>query len=183
MESAATSKAPQTFELYPFNNDDLIDVRDIVQVKEVESGLVCESGGWKVFSEYVDHGNSLGLSREDWPCLGYRVEAAGKIVAISGDAVDCTGLDRLARDADILVQCCYLAEAELTTSAFRRLTRHVIACSDQVGKIAARNQVKKLVLTHIRPKSEDMMRSLLADVRQDYDGELCLGEDLMAIDV
>jgi len=166
-----------------FNNDNLIDIRDLVQVKEVESGLVCESGGWKVFAEYVDHGNSQGLSRKDWPCLGYRIEAEGKVVAISGDAVDCPGLDRLARDADVLVQCCYLAEAEFTTSAFKRLAGHVIACSDQVGRIAARNGVKKLVLTHIRPKPEDMMRSLLADVRRDYNGELCLGEDLMVIDV
>jgi ribonuclease Z len=166
-----------------FNDDDLIDIRDLVQVKEVESGLICDSGGWKVFAEYVDHGNSLGLSREDWPCLGYRIEAEGKAVAISGDAVDCAGLDRLARDADVLVQCCYLAEAEIITPAFRRLASHVIACSGQVGRIAARNRVKKLVLTHIRPKPEAMMRSLITDVRQDYDGELRLGEDLMVIDV
>jgi len=166
-----------------FNDDALIDIRDLVQVKEVEPGLVCDRGGWKVFVEYVDHGNSLGLSREDWPCLGYRIEAEGKVVAISGDTVDCTGLDRLARDADVLIQCCYLAEAEITTPAFRRLARHVIACSGQAGRIAARNGVKKLVLTHIRPKPEAMMRSLITDVRQDYDGEMCLGEDLIVIDV
>lgn len=84
---------------------------------------------------------------------------------------------------DVLIQCCYLAEAEITNPAFARLAKHVIASSGQVGKFAARNEVKKLVLTHIRPKFEAMKRSLVEDVRQDYSGELYLGEDLMVIDI
>jgi ribonuclease Z len=166
-----------------FSGNDVVDIRDIVQVKEVDPGLVCDSGKWKVFTEYVDHGNGLGLSREDWPCLGYRLEAEGKVVAISGDTVTCAGLDRLAHGADVLVQCCYLAKAEITNPAFARLAQHVIASSGQVGKIATCNEVKRLVLTHIRPKSEAMKRSLEEDVRKDYSGELCLGEDFMVIDV
>lgn len=164
-----------------FNGDDVVDIRDLVQVKEVGPGLVHDSGKWRVFTEYVDHGNGLGLSREDWPCLGYRLEAEGKAVAISGDTVACAGLDRLAHGADVLIQCCYLAEAEITHPPFARLAKHVIASSGQVGKIAARNEVKKLVLTHVRPKSEAMMSSLVEDVRKDYSGELYLGEDLMVI--
>jgi ribonuclease BN (tRNA processing enzyme) len=97
--------------------------------------------------------------------------------------VACAGLDRLAHGADVLIQCCYLAEAEITNPAFARLAKLVIASSGQVGKIAARNKVKRLVLTHIRPKSEAMMRSLEKDVRRDYSGEVYLGEDLMVIDV
>jgi ribonuclease Z len=166
-----------------FSGDDVVDIRDLVQVKEVDPGLVCDSGKWKVFTEYVDHGNGLRLSREDWPCLGYRLEAEGKVVAISGDTVACAGLDRLAHGADILIQCCYLAKAEITNPPFARLAQHVIASSGQVGKIAARNKVKRLVLIHIRPKSEAMMRSLVEDVRKEYSGELYLGEDLMVIDV
>lgn len=166
-----------------FNGDEVVDIRDLVQVKEVIPGLVCDSGKWKVFTEYVDHGNGLGSSPEDWPCLGYRLEAEGKVVAISGDTVACAGLDRLAHGVDVLIQCCYLAEAEITHPAFARLAQHVIASSGQVGKIAARNKVKRLVLTHIRPKSEAMMRSLVEDVRKDFSGELYLGEDLMVIDV
>lgn len=166
-----------------FNVADAVDIRDLVQVTEVTSGWVQDSGRWKVFAEYVEHGNSLGLSREEWPCLGYRLEAGGKIIAISGDTVACEGLDRLAQDADVLIQCCYLAEDEITTPAAERQARHVIASSGQVGKIATRNKVKKLVLTHIRLKSEAMMRSLTEDVRKDYGGELIVGEDLMVIDV
>jgi ribonuclease BN (tRNA processing enzyme) len=166
-----------------FNVADAVDIRDLVQVTEITSGWSQNSGKWKVFAEYVDHGNSLGLSHEEWPCFGYRLEAEGKAIAISGDTVACEGLDRLAQDADVLIQCCYLAEDEITTPASERQARYVIASSGQVGKIATRAKVKKLVLTHIRPKSEAMMRSLIEDVRKDYSGELVVGEDLAVIDV
>ena len=166
-----------------FNVADAVDIRDLVQVTEVRPGWVRDGGKWKVRADYVDHGNSLGLSHEAWPCLGYRLEAEGKVIAISGDTVACAGLDRLAQDADVLVQCCYLAEDEITTPASARQARYVIASSGQVGRIATHAHVKKLVLTHIRPKPEALMRSLLEDVHKDYGGEVVLGEDLMVIDV
>ena len=82
-----------------------------------------------------------------------------------------------------MIQCCYLAEAEITTPALERLAQHVIASSGQAGKIAARNQVKRLVLTHIRPKPDEMMRAMVEDVRGAYNGELLVGEDLMVISI
>ena len=156
------------------------DIKDIVNVSDIIPGLILDSGKWKIYAEYVNHGNSLGLSKKDWPCFGYRLEAEGKIIAVSGDAVACAGLDSLAFEADVLIQCCYLAE-EVISPALKQLAEHVIATSGQVGKIATRNKVKKLVLTHITPKSERMMKSLIEDVRKDYGGEICVGKDLMAI--
>ncbi len=166
-----------------FTVEDATDIRELVRVRDVAPGLVNEGEKWRVLAAYVDHGNSLGLSQEEWPCLGYRIEAEGKAVAISGDTVACVGLDSLARGADVLIQCCYLAEDEITNRAFQRLARHVIASSQQVGRIAAHNEVKKLVLTHVRPKPEAMMHALVQDVRSGYDGDILLGEDLMIIEV
>lgn len=164
-----------------FMNPDGTDIRDLVQVTEVSEGVVCDTGAYRVFSAYVDHGNSLGLAREQWPCLGYRIESAGKVIALSGDTVACAGLDRLAQGADCLVQCCYLAEAEITTPAFVRLATHVIASAGAVGQIAARNQVKQVVLTHIRPKSVDLLQAMIEDVRRSYQGDVIVGADLMVI--
>jgi ribonuclease BN (tRNA processing enzyme) len=59
----------------------------------------------------------------------------------------------------------------------------VIASSGQAAQIAARNGVKKLILTHIRPKSPELLQLLLAEVRRDYAGEVQLGYDLLAIEV
>lgn len=159
------------------------DIRTSVKAQDVQAGLVFDSGRWRVRAEHVDHMHGLGISREDWVCLGYRVEAHGKVVAISGDTVDCAGLQRLAQDADVLVQCCYLARAEITDAGGELIARHILASSAEVGKIAARAGVKTLVLTHFREKSETMLRSVEADVRRDFPGDLVLGRDLLTLDV
>jgi len=159
------------------------DIRQTVQVKDVEPGLVFQTNGWRVYANYVEHMHGLGVSPKKWKCLGYRVEAKGKVIAISGDAVDCDGLQRLASGADVLVLCCYLARAEINDPESERLARYTLACAPQVGKIAFRAGVSKLVLTHFRKKSEALMRSIESDVRQDYAGDIILGEDLLSIDV
>ena len=160
-----------------------VDIHEVVRVTEVAPGQVITGPGWSARAEQVEHGHALGISQAEFPCLGYRLEAQGKAVAISGDTVACDGLDRLARGADVLVQCCYLAEAELTTPARRRMAEAVLASSGAVGRIAARNGVGRLVLTHFRPKSAELMDSLLADARRDFPGEVILGEDRMVVEL
>jgi len=54
--------------------------------------------------------------------------------------------------------------------------------SDQVGKVAAECQAGTLVLTHFVPPKFDE-ESLLEEVRQDFDGPVIIGEDLMALNV
>lgn len=155
-----------------------------VDTVDVVAGPVYETSRWRVSAEVVVHGHGLELAgafRQRWVCLGYRVEAEGRIVAISGDCVACDGLDRLARGADVLVQCCYLARAEIDSPHLERVARHTLACSDTVGKIARDAGVGKLVLTHFRRKSESMLRAIAEDVARDYLGPVVLGHDLAEI--
>lgn len=166
-----------------FNGNDVTDIRQLVQVKDVLPGLVYESDHWRVFTEYVNHGNSLGLSETKWPCLGYRLEANGKTITLGGDTVACDGLERLAKGADVLILSCYLAHEEIRSPDFERLADHIIASSGQVGKIASQAGVHKLVLTHFRKKSPELMRSLKEDVRADFEGEVYIGEDGMMLEL
>lgn len=154
-----------------------------VNVTDIGPGLVHEAGPWQVSAEFVEHGHGLGIPDFAWFTVGYRLEAEGKVLAISGDCVPCEGLDRLARGADMLVQCCFLAEAEVTNAHLQRVARYTLATSGQVGKVATRGGVKTLVLTHFREKSDAMMQSLAEDVRKDYHGRLVLGEDLMELEL
>lgn len=165
------------------SESNLVDVRDLVEVSDVEPGLVYDQSGWQVFADYVEHGHGLGLSQAEWPCLGYRVETSAGIVAISGDTVPCAGLDWLAQGADVLVQCCYLAEAEIVDHDTALVPKYILASSGQVGRIAAKAKVKKLVLTHFRQKSAALMQTIAEDVGRDFTGELFLGQDLMEIEV
>jgi ribonuclease Z len=161
----------------------LVDIREMVEANDSEPGLIHDAGDWKVHAEYMTHGYGLGMTLEDWPCMGYRVEAEGKAVAISGDAVASPGLQRLAREANLLVQCCYLAGVEITNPDLELISEHVLASSTMVGKIAREARVGKLVLTHIREKPVEMLRSVAEDVRRDFGGELVIGEDLLEIAV
>jgi ribonuclease BN (tRNA processing enzyme) len=157
-----------------------------VESADATTGLVQGRGACRVFAEPVVHGHGLDYPeafRRRWVCLGYRVEAEGKVVAFSGDAVACEGLDRLALDADVLVQCCYMARAELTTPYFARLARETIACADSVGRIARKARVKKLVLTHFRRAPDAVIQSIASDVARDYDGPLVLGSDLLEVTI
>jgi ribonuclease BN (tRNA processing enzyme) len=155
-----------------------------VESADVMRGLVHDGGTWKVFTDVVIHGHGLNLPdafKHRWVCLGYRVEAEGKVIAISGDGVASAGLDRLARDADVLLQCCYLARSEITTPYLKHLAKYTLACADTVGKIAHKARVKKLVLTHFRQKPETVMREVATDVAGDYDGPVVLGRDLTEV--
>ena len=158
-----------------------------VDAVDVATGLVHDAGAWRVSAETVVHGHGLDLSPaflKRWICYGYRFECDGKVVAISGDTVDCGGLQRLARDADVLVQCCYLAGAEITSEHFERLSKMTLACGDTVGKIAAAAKVKTLVLTHHRPRADDsMIERLREEVSRDFAGRLIVAEDLTQVEV
>lgn len=158
-----------------------------VVATDIVAGPVIETDRWRVSAEMVRHGDGLGMPEaflKRWTCLGYRIEAEGKVIAISGDTVWCEGLDRLAAGANLLVQCCFLTTAEIDNEHFRRLAAHTLVCGDTAGKIAAKAGVKTLVLTHHRPRTtNDFEAQLLADVRRDFDGEIIVGRDLLALTI
>ena len=151
-----------------------------VQTTDILSGPVCEGADWRIAAEIVDHGNRLDFPdafRQRWVCLGYRFECAQGVIAFSGDTVDCPGLRRLAANADILVQCCYLARSEIATPHTQRLADYTLACADTVGRIAAEANVGTLVLTHHRPKTTELLEQMRQDVAKDFSGKLLLGYD------
>jgi ribonuclease BN (tRNA processing enzyme) len=159
------------------------DIHEVVGVTTITHGQIYRQGTWQVTAAAVEHGHSLGLSQEEWPCLGYRLEAGGKSVVVSGDTVACASLIELARGADALVHCCFVAEAALTTPYRRLVAEHVIASSGQVGKLATQAGVKRLILTHFNAMPPEMLAAIEADVARDFAGPLHVGEDLMAIDI
>jgi len=91
----------------------------------------------------------------------------------------CDSLLRLASNADLLLQCCYLARSEMQANEhFTGLAKYTLACSDTAGKIAARSGAKRLVLTHFRGTTPALLRKIEEDVRRDYAGPVHLANDL-----
>jgi len=161
----------------------LADIRKIAITRDVKPGPVFSDKGIEVFCEFVRHGHGLGIPQENWKCLAYRVEAKGRRVTISGDAVDCKGLKTLAKNTDALVMCCYLSKKEMATNEGGLIGKHILACAPQVGKIASEAGAKQLILTHIREKSDESMTDVVDEISADFDGEIIAGKDLMEIPV
>jgi ribonuclease BN (tRNA processing enzyme) len=155
-----------------------------VPVTEIMSGLVYETDRYRIFSERVNHGDGLDFSeafRRRWTCLGFRFECEDGIIAFSGDTVDCEGLQRLAADADILVQCCYLARSEIVSEPLERIARYTLASADTVAAIATRARVRNLVLTHFRQKSPELLEEMRLDIQRDFTGKVVIGSDQLRV--
>src|SRR5262245_9201499 len=102
-------------------------IRELIVVQDCAAGLICARPAWQVYAADVEHGHRLGLTREQWPCFGFRLEGEGKVVTISGDTVACAGVDGVARDADLRIQCCYLVEQGVNSRAEVVLARDLIS--------------------------------------------------------
>jgi ribonuclease BN (tRNA processing enzyme) len=163
--------------------DPMQHIREVIPVIPISAAQLYQQGDWRIQAAAVDHGHQLGFTQTEWPCFGYRIEVDGKSIVISGDTIACESLIVLARDADVLVQCCYLPDAMLNTPTHQLLSKLVIATSGQVGKIATQAGVKTLVLTHFSDISPDMLAAIERDVRRDFAGPLYLGEDLMTLEL
>ena len=79
--------------------------------------------------------------------------------------------------------CCYLSKREEADGSGSLISKHILASASQVGKIASKASVKKLILTHIREKDDDAMKEVVEDINADFDGEIIAGSDLMEISV
>ena len=155
-----------------------------VDVRDVEPGLIAETDQWKVSAEYVMHGDFAHVPDFEWRCLGYRIEAESKVVTISGDTVPCEGIVALAKDADLLIQCCHLPKSLVTNPMMEYLTTSILPSSGQVGTIAAEARAKRMVLTHLSETiNQANFPEIRNDIHQDYQGEVLLGRDLMNIEV
>lgn len=119
----------------------------------------------------------------------YRVEANGRSMVFSGDTGPSPALERLARDADLLV--CEVMDREAVASVLARMTltpearmafmRHIDLdhlTATQVGSIAARARVKSLVLTHFAPGRTDSDDSGdVARAAKAYRGSISIAHD------
>jgi ribonuclease BN (tRNA processing enzyme) len=153
-----------------------------VPVREVAPGETVAGDGWRAIAVEVDH-------RVVVPAYGYRMEdARGRALVISGDTAPCDAVVAAARGAAVLVHELNNAgpyqplpddATEAQREHFReRWESHTSA--EQVGALARRAAVPTLVLSHLPPTMDPAW--VRATVAADYDGEILLGEDLLALE-
>ncbi|MGI9569393.1 MAG: MBL fold metallo-hydrolase, partial [Desulfobulbia bacterium] len=105
--------------------------------------------------------------------IAYRVTSAGGHSAVyTGDTDYSETIIDLAKKADLLISECALPDK-------LRVPGHLTP--SLAGDLAARAEVRKLVLTHFYPECEK--EDIEAECRKTYAGPLVLAEDLMEITV
>ena len=140
----------------------------------VREGVVYDDGEVKVTAFAVDH-------KPVEHTFGYRFEAGGRSVVVSGDTRPTDNLVRYAKGADVLVLEAYLPEhfdrVDTPEVAARLKSYHTSA--EEAGQLAAKAGVKTLVLTHLIPaNAAETFRERAA---KHFKGEIVVGRDLTRI--
>jgi ribonuclease BN (tRNA processing enzyme) len=115
-----------------------LELRFPLLLRELEIGKRNEMGGLRVTPYHVVHDDRAG------PCLGFRFEVEGKVIAFSGDTEWTSTLIDIGYEADLFICEAYTRDKPVATHmALSSLERHL-------GQI----RPKRLILTHM---SNDML--------------------------
>jgi ribonuclease Z len=139
-----------------------------------DGAVVYDDGEVKVTAFAVDH-------KPVRYTFGYRFEAKGQSIVVSGDMRPNANLLRHAKNADVLILEAYLPEHfdKVDTPAVAARLKSYHTSAEEAGQIAAEANVKRLVLTHLIPaNAEDTFRERAA---RKFKGTIYVGRDLMRI--
>ena len=153
----------------------------LVSVRERSTGgSVYADGGVRVTSTLVDHYTVK-------PAFAYRFDTPNRSIVVSGDTTYSDNLVQLARGADVLIHEAMFVAAidQLTGENAPRLKEHLLrshSTTEQVGLVAARAGVKKVVLSHLVPAFPTITDAMWLDgLRKHFRGEAIVGRDLMEV--
>ena len=159
---------------------------ELIQAHDIGGdGLVYRDENVVVTAAEVPHGAAA-------PAYAYRVDTVRGSVVFSGDTTMSDALVELATGADILVHEVVSIEGaaaivERLDPGNEALARHIIEAhttAEDVGRVAARAGVERLVLTHFVPSGLpefDRPELWLEAVRPHFAGEVIVGRDLLEI--
>ena len=142
--------------------------------RDVREGKVYDQGGVKITAFLVDHGPVK-------PALGYRVEHAGRSIAISGDTRPSDNLVNFSKGVDVLI---HEAVDEVSLKKLvpsQRLFEAIVGhhtTPEQAADIFRRVSPRLALFSHAEGGAAVVERT-----RRTYPGRVEFGEDLMVIEI
>ena len=146
---------------------------EVIEVEKAGEFLVEDD--FQVYTTYTDHG---GI-----PTLVYRIDSQGKRVVITGDGNPDGDFSEFCRGADLLsIECSGTPEflAQQPWGSW-----HIVPAD--IARIATEAEVKRVMIKHL--VIEDITGDLEAvnrmgdQIREGFDGEVLVGEDLLTVDL
>jgi ribonuclease Z len=142
--------------------------------RDVREGTVYDQGGVKITAFLVDHGPVS-------PAFGYRVDHAGRSVAISGDTRPSDNLVKFSKGVDLLI---HEAVDEVSLKKLvpsQRLLEAIVGhhtTPEQAADIFRRVSPRLALFSHA-----DGGAAVVERTRRTYSGRVEFGEDLMVIEI
>ncbi len=155
-------------------------LKPLIKVQETtRSGEVYRDARVRVTCATVDH-----YTVE--PAFAFRFDTPKRSIVVSGDTTYSNHLIDLARGADLLVhEAMYLPGVDQLAAGNLSLKEHLLrshSTTEQVGLVAARAGVRKLVLSHLVPAFPSITDDMwLSGVRKNFKGEAIVGRDLQEV--
>ena len=148
-----------------------------VSSTDIKEGVVFQDAGVTVTAFHVDH-------RPVEPAFGYRVDFAGRSVAMSGDTRFSENLVQHAKGVDLLIHEAIdpaevrarLSKMAATPTEIDNIVAHHIT-AEEAGVVFARVKPRLAVYAHVSDAD------LITPARKSYSGPLETAEDLMVIGI
>lgn len=145
----------------------------VIDVTELTGNMAVENKDWKLTFCKVPHVNPYLV------CHGYRLETKDGVFVYSGDAGPCASMRELANGADVLIHMC----GNITGEEASDIAASSNMPHKELAQLARDAEVKTLIPTHINPKMDAQSERLISEMREIYDGNLLLAEDLLEITI
>jgi ribonuclease Z len=145
-----------------------------VHVQEITSGIVFDQSGVSVRAIKVDHGDIR-------PALGYRIDAGGWSVVLSGDTRFSEALIQAAEGADLLVH-----EVAYNPKPVQAGQQYVLAqhtSPERAAEVFRRVNPRLAIYSHIILQNGATEEQVIAATKRSYSGRVEMASDLMIIDV
>lgn len=121
---------------------------------------------------------AVGVTHGPVPALGYLVETRGRRIAFSGDQNgDNPAFADMIAHADVLIMDHAVPEDTNAVAA------GLHARPSEIARLASKADVKRLVLSHLMPRSERQLEKSLTLITKQYAGELNVAQDLMCVEL
>jgi len=146
------------------------------QVIEVGPARGFDGDGWKLTAAPASHVQPY------LDCFAYRIDSPDGSICYSGDSGGvCPALIALAQDCDVLIHMNHYFSGTEPTDVYR----NVCGNHEDVAQVAARANVRTLVLSHFLEQIDQpgVREHIVAEIGKTFKGHIVWGEDLMPVPV
>jgi len=149
-------------------------------VHEISDGVVYDDGGVKITAFTVEHDDGN-------PAFGYRIDAAGRVILLSGDTTYSENVVKFGMNADLLVSNVVAFSEAMTKAGTLKPVIDKLTTPEQAAAIFLKDKPRMAVFSHIVKKElpGDAGDAVVMERtrKAGYDGPLTMGVDRMSFDV